>query len=87
MAYYFRINNKLAPELCRYANYFREINKAEYERLLKENKAKRVKFYVTLLPNALEEKATKQSLIQKINKCLEDFMYSINPTIILNVKS
>ena len=86
MKYYFRIENKIIPELPEYFNCFKEISGAEYEQLLKENKAQKVKFYASILDNALEEKTANQRFIQKINSCLDNFIRAFYPSCILEIK-
>ena len=85
MVYYLRIENRIIPGIHEYVNCFKEISKTEYQSLLKEDKAVKVKFYATSIHNALEEKTANRTLIHRINKCFEDFIRAAYPSIILDV--
>ena len=86
MAYYLRIDNKQIPVWHNKTNFLKEISETEYQKLLKENKYQKVKFYAGILENALEAKAKNQTIIQKITKCLDDFIRAFYPSCIIEIK-
>ena len=84
--YYLRIENKQIHDWPKRLNCFKEISESEYQELLKENKAQKVKFYASILENALEVKAENQKFTQKISKCLDDFIRASYPSCIIELK-